>query len=173
MHAVLVKQRKAARVLDCCKRSLFTRRLGGGGAHGELNFGWERIEPAAVHQEECNAEEMRCQADVPMGPEQTEIDQIGERIFLRIDGMPRDRIGEILNIDENRLETQRRKNLPMERIVQRAQPHAAAIVWMPDRTQPVGDVPKTVVPETEHAISGARVDIGGKSRTEIAVELSI
>ena len=44
---------------------------------------------------------------------------------------------------------------------------------MPDRPQAVGDVPEAVVPQPEQAIAGARVNLGRKSRAQLAVELAI
>ena len=128
------------------------------------------VEARAIDEHEGHAEEVRGHADVPVRAMQPEIERVGQRVFLRVDGTRGDRGRHVLHVDGDRLEAQRAKHLLVQRVVQGADFHALAVARVADRAQAVGEVAEAVVPERQHAKAGCAADVVGEAVAEIAVQ---
>src|SRR3982751_2986258 len=86
-----------------------------------------------------------------------EMKGVGQRILLRLKAVGAGLFHEFLDVDRDRLEAERGERLGVQLAHLRADAQTFAIGWRTDRTHAVREVAKTVVPETEHAKSGALV----------------
>src|SRR5215210_5544913 len=114
---------------------------------------------------------MRREADMSMRAVQPELNQVGERVLLRVNEVARHRLGEILWIDRDRYEADAGKNLLVQGIRRRAQAQAGAVGWGADRMQPVRQVTNAVIPETEQPIRAGRRKLGRDAFAQRTIEL--
>ena len=127
------------------------------------DIGRPAIEAAAIDQQRRNTEHMRRERDERVVAVQLEVHDIGQWIFLGVDGAVARGLRQVADVDEDRLEAEPAEKRLMHGVVEGPDAHPLAIGRRPDRPPPVGDVAKAVVPEAEHPIAGGLRHVGRHS----------
>src|SRR5690242_4819749 len=117
-----------------------------------LQFARQSSVARTIDQEGGYAQQVPCQADMPVVHLQAKIDDIGQRILLSIDPAVCHGASQIRDINECRNETKPTESSLVLRIVEGAQTQPGTIRRRANRPHGVADMTNAVIPPCQHRV---------------------